>query len=266
MGPDDVGGIGLPSGGAPGSMKGFLTSLRAEIDRALSDMGVTASQPTEAGPEVSGRFRPSPWNPDIIEFVYAGKKYAVSSIELTMMFTIGKLVQVKIPDPVMNPGTKFFGVSPAVEAFLRVLATVPPGDYSYRLSTGSYLTVLLDASYQSNDGNAANPYNPGGGAFTGSSSVTNFLTRVVSCADLQAITFILDNETNQSATLNALAMAEQNGKANGPYSNVTVGAGVLLPLGVDLTDLIVPYMQGQAKFSTAPTSGYLRLLAYGRRA
>lgn len=255
-----------PGYAGPATVSGyrdFLSSLRSRIDAALDNLGVV--QPENDGP-TDGAFRPSPTNPDLIEFTYLNRKYTVSSIQLLMMFTLGSLVQVGIPDPVMNPGTKFFGVSPSIEAFLRTLGSVPPGDYAYRLTSGDYATWLKDIAYASNDGNNANQQNPGGGAFSGSNTNTKFQTKPVSCLDLANLTFFLDNETNQAATLYALSAVDQPAQKNGQFASLAVPAGSLLPVGVNLETTTIPYMVGQAVFGTAPTSGYLRLLALARRA
>ena len=200
-------------------------------------------------------------NPDLIRFKLHNRPYVVSSIELTMFFTIGRLVLTKLPNAAMNPSTVIFGVPENIRAFLSVLGVLPPGEDSYRISTSDQVTAMPDYVYDSRQSGV-----PAQGNFGAGNTVKSFQTQSIPCLDLQAITFFLDNQTNQAATLNALAALDSNASSNGVLSTGAVASGAVLPIGVGLLVDVVPYMVGQAVFVTAPTSGYLRLIPLGRRA
>lgn len=238
----------------------LLASIKSRIDSGLEELGIISPE-SMGPPDGGGRFSPSPSNPDLIRFKYQNRPYVVSSIELTMFFTIGRLVLTKLPNAALNPSTEIFGVPENIRAFLAVLGVLPPGEYTYRISTSDQVTTMPDFVYDSRLVGSPNQ-----GNFAAGNSVKNYQTPPIPCLDLKAITVFLDNQTNQSASLNLLAALDANVQANGVLSTITVASNTLLLLAAALDTDVIPYMAGQAVFATAPTSGYLRLIPFGKRA
>ncbi len=208
----------------------------------------------------------------LISFSYGGQTYRVSPEDLTARFTVGAIYLLQAYDPQTNPNIELFGLPEPVRAWILHIAAqqMRPGRYQYLLNITADVTLLQSLVADTNaPGSGLTGFPQSTPGLAGNAALV-FVGKPIPASAYQNVTVHCDNQTGQSASLQLYGSYIPN--PGTPPSGwavvgipVAVAAGLDGAAGVDLTTTIYPFLIAVVTFTTAPTTGSLRIVPIAKR-